>query len=106
MDLLVLTVVASSAAFGVFWLVSYVPLKSTLFGKSYSPKLFICKVLVPFDIIVTLSLILGGLLGIGVAIGLNLMVIKIFTSIGISLAVWFTNKALKPRWIEQYKQLK
>jgi hypothetical protein len=106
MDVFVLFLVAGAAAFSICWLVSYAPLKSTIFGKPYSPRLFVCKMLVPFDIIVTFVIVIGGLVGIGMAVGINLMVFNVFTAIGISGGVWILDRKLKPRWIQQYKNLK
>lgn len=104
MSVFILLIVSGIAAFGVLWLVHYVPLKKKVVGTYWSPRLFVCKLLIPFDISVTLLLIVGSILGIGTAIGgIQTLVFNSFVAVGISLGIWILQKWVQPRWKREYE---
>lgn len=99
-------VIAFAASFAVVWLITYIPIHATIFGKSYSPRLFFCKFLVPMDVSLTLVLIMGGWIGISTAAtGIGMICYNVFTGIGISLAVMAVRKFLIPRWTKKFEEL-
>lgn len=98
--------IAFAAAFAVVWLITYIPLHSTMFRKSWSPRLWFCKTLIPMDVTLTLVLICGGWIGITTAsTGIGMVTYNVFTGIGISVAVLCIRKFLIPRWEKKYQQL-
>jgi hypothetical protein len=106
MNFITLLIVAFGGAFSIVWLIHYIPLISTIFGKKFSPRLFICKTLGPFDAVMTIILVAGAWAGIGTAVtGIGMMVYNVMTGIGLSMGVLFTKKVLKPRWEKTYKEL-
>ncbi|MCK9521803.1 MAG: hypothetical protein M0R76_02015 [Proteobacteria bacterium] len=98
MSLLVLLLVSALAAGSVIYLVTYAPLISK--SGRWSPRLLVCKFLVPADIVVTTVLVLGPLFG-GIA-GIFAFVAGIFTSVGLSAGVVIVRRVLMPRWKEKY----
>jgi hypothetical protein len=106
MNFTALLLVAFGGAFAVVWLITYVPLITTIFGKPFSPRLLICKTLGPFDAVMTIILVAGAWAGIGTAVtGIGMMVYNVMTGIGLSMGVLFTKKILKPRWEKKYQEL-
>jgi len=105
MNFFTLMIVAFGGTFAVVYLLSYVPLTKTVFGKLISPRLIACKFLAPFDVGITLFLIMGSWIGITVVVtGISMMMYNVLTGIGISLGVIFTKKVLVPRWQTMYMQ--
>jgi hypothetical protein len=99
--------IAFAASFAVIWLITYIPIHSTLFGKSWSPRLWFCKTLIPMDVSLTLVLICGGWIGITTSqTGIGLITYNVFTGIGISLAVMSVRKFLIPRWTKKFNQIR
>lgn len=119
-----LILIAFGTTFSLVWLIHYSPIlakKPSLFwmrkhpttGKycllprvayvPYSPRLFICKLLAPFDIGVSIFLVLASILGITIVTGISMLVYNILTAIGISIGVLFIHKILRPRWEKQYE---
>ena len=107
MSILSLLLIGLGGAFAVTWLIHYIPLSSTIFGKLWSPRLTACKALGPFDAFITMFLVVGAWVGLGTAVtGIGMMVYNVLTGIGLSLGVVFTKKVLSPRWRKQFQQLK
>ncbi len=105
MSMTALLLVGFGGAFAVTWLVNYIPLMSTFFGKPYSPRLLICKTLGPFDALITLILVCGGWVGLTAITGIGMMIYNVMTGIGLSMGVLFIKKVLKPRWKKQYDKM-
>lgn len=127
MSFIGLLIVSAGAAFAVVWLLQYAPLiskkpKTIWLRKNpetnkfailpivkyieYSPRLFFCKLLIPFDIGITLFLVFAGMLGLSTAVtGISMMIFNVMTAIGWSVGVFLVHKFFKPRWEKQYKKL-
>lgn len=94
-----LLLVSSGAVFSIIWLLTYIPITKKLFGVYYSPRLLACKLLVPFDVSLTLFLMIGGITGIlSTVTGIGMVVYNVCVAVGISLGVGITHKFLVPRW--------
>jgi len=105
-NIFMLLLIAFGAVFAVVWLIHYLPLHKSIFGKHYSPRLIFCKFLAPLDATLTIILIAGAWIGLTTAVlGINLMVSNTLTGIGISLGVVFVKKVMIPRWTEEYNKL-
>ena len=105
MNIIGLFLIAFGSSFAVIYLVShYVPLVASFFGKTWSPRLTLCKALLgPFDIVITIILICGAWIGFTTAVtGIGMMIYNVLTSIGLSIGVIFVKKVLAPRWRKQY----
>ncbi len=99
-----LLLIAFGGSFAVAWILHYIPLRQSLFGFVFSPRLLMCKALAPLDATLTLILIAGTWIGITSAVtGINMMVYNVLTGIGISCGVVFIKKVMVPKWEEQYK---
>ena len=48
MSIGVILLIAAASAAAVIYLLTYLPLKAKLFGKTFSPRLLVCKLLAPF----------------------------------------------------------
>lgn len=105
MSLSAILFVSIGAVAGLLVLLSYAPLHSTFFGHSYSPKLIFAKLVAPFDIGITLVLILGTIIGITVVTGIGMVVFNVATGIGLSIGSFIVRKLLAPRWRKQYNQI-
>ena len=105
MNVTALLLVGLGGSFAVCWLIHYIPLSKTLFGRLYSPRLMICRTLGPLDAVITLILVGGGWVGLTAITGIGMMIYNVTTGIGLSLGIIFTKKVLKPRWEKQYKQI-
>jgi hypothetical protein len=108
MSIVGLLLIAFGSAFAVVYLIShYVPLISTWFGKTWSPRLLICSAFLgPFDVLVTTILICGAWIGVTTAVtGVGMMIYNVLTSIGLSIGVIFTKKVLAPRWRRKYNEI-
>jgi len=104
MSLLALLIVASGAVFSLIWLLTYVPLTKKSFGAFYSPRLLACKILVPFDVSITLFLMIGGLTGLLTTVtGIGMAVYNVCVAVGISIGVGIVHKYLKPKWEKEYE---
>jgi hypothetical protein len=107
MTVWILVIVSGATAFGLIWLVHYVPIYKKVFGVSFSPRLLICKLLVPFDIWITIFLMIGGILGLSQAIGgIQSLVYGTFTAVGVSIGVYIMHKIIIPRWKVEYLKQK
>jgi len=128
MSMLSLLIVAAASTFAVIWLVHYVPIIATrpktiwltnhpktnkfcilpsTINIAWSPKLFICKLLVPFDVGITLFLVFAGMLGLTTMVtGISMMVFNVLTAVGWSVGVGIIHKFLRPRWKRQFEEKK
>jgi len=105
-NIFMLILVAFGAAFALVWCINYLPIHRTIFGYHYSPKIWFCKFLAPFDATMTFILICGSWIGLTTAtLGINLMVSNTLSGIGVSFGVVFIKKVLLPKWKNQYKQI-
>lgn len=100
MSLFAFFIVSLITAGTVVYLITYFPIKSTILGKPYSPRLTFLRFLPIIDVIMSISLIVlpmfTGFSGIGV------FIVSAFTAAGLSLGVIFVLKVMKPRWQVQY----
>lgn len=125
MSMISLLVIAIGATFSIVWLIHYLPLLSTkpktvclskhpetnkialvprIVYLPWSPRLFACKLLVPFDIGITLFLVFAGMLGLTTMVtGISMMVFNVLTAIGVSAGVYIVHKFFMPRWTKQYE---
>ena len=102
-----LLIISFGAAFAIIWPITYIPITSKFFGKTISPRLIVCKLLAPFDAVLTLFLITGTWTGLTVTItGISTIIYSIMSGIGMSLGVIIMKKLFVPRWREQYLQKK
>jgi hypothetical protein len=100
-----LLLIAIGATFSVVWLIHYIPLRKSVFGKSYSPRLMFCRFLAPLDATLTLILVTGAWVGLSVSVtGISTIIYNVLSGIGISGGVVFTQRVMIPRWTEQYEQ--
>jgi hypothetical protein len=103
MTITVLFLVSLLSAGTMIYLVSYAPIVTKAVGLVFSPRLLICKLLIPFDITVTLFLVVGGILGFSQAVGgIQSLVFSTFVAAGISTGIWTMHKFVIPRWKRQY----
>ena len=103
MTVTVLLLVSLLSAGTMIYLVSYAPLITSKFGIVFSPRLIICKMLIPFDISVTLFLVVGGVLGFSQAVGgIQSLVFSTFVAAGISVGIYLMHKIIIPRWRKKY----
>lgn len=104
----ILLLVSAAGVFGIIYpIVRYIPLTSRMFGKMWSPRLSICKLLTLFDATFTFILILGAWVGISTSVtGINMMVYNVMTGVGISIGIIVVQKFFIPRWQKQFKELK
>lgn len=123
MSFIGLAVIAAGSVFTIIWIVHYAPLISTkpktiwltkYAGKfriipkivmiPYSPRLFLCKLLVPFDVGISLFLVFAGMLGLTTIVtGISMMVFNVLTAVGFSIGVAIVHKWLRPRWNAQFQ---
>jgi hypothetical protein len=104
MNILALLIVAFGGAFSVVWLIHYIPLRSKVFGRRFSPRLVLCSLLAPFDAMVTLLLVAGAWTGLITSItGIGMMIYNVLTGIGLSVGVVFVKKVLYPKWKQEYE---
>ena len=104
MSILLFLITSLITAGSVVYLITYIPIISTIFGKAYSPRLIFLKFLPLIDVVLSLSMIVipmfTGFTGIGV------FVVSAFTAAGLTGGVIFVLKVMKPRWINQYNEKK
>ena len=103
MDLFALFIVSILIAGSVIYLVTHAPVVARIFGKAWSPRLALCKILVPTDVILTITLIIGPMFT-GIT-GIYAFVAGGFTAAGLSMGVYFVKRVLVPRWQKQFNQL-
>ena len=106
MTLGILIMVAGASAFAIIWLLNYAPLiRKNVLGGYWSPRLTLCKILIPFDIGITMFLIVGSILGLGAAVtGIQMLVYNVFVGVGVSAGVYIANRWIIPRWRRTYNQ--
>ncbi|RLD77046.1 MAG: hypothetical protein DRJ15_14285 [Bacteroidetes bacterium] len=103
MSLVALMVIAFIAAGSVIYLVSYMPLESKMANTQYSPRLLLCKLLAPFDVVATLFLVIGPVVGFSVVVaGIGVIVYSTFVGVGLSCGIIFMKKVMIPKWKIQY----
>lgn len=105
MSVATLLFIAFGGAFALVWLLHYVPLKSTILGKPYSPRLLVAKFVAPFDAFITILLVAGAWVGITTVTGIGSMVYNVLTGLGLSLGAVFVRKVLVPRWETDYNRI-
>ena len=103
MSLGAIVFVALAAVVSLLVLLWYAPIRSTFFGRIYSPRLLFARIVAPFDIGVTLILILGTVVGLTVVTGIGNIVFNVATGFGISLGSILVRKIFIPLWKHQYK---
>jgi hypothetical protein len=104
--LIAVLLVSFGAAFSLIWMLSCVPNYKTIFTKSYSPRLSICKIFGSFGTGFTIIMVCGIWVGLmTAATGVNALIYHILTGMGLSLGIVFTKKTLIPKWEEQYERL-
>ena len=109
MSLISLLIISVGSGFGVFWLIQYVPLirRMPFRGVYWSPRLVVCKLLIPFDISVTLWLIMGSVLGLATSVtGISMLVYNTLVALGISGFIYVLHRWIIPRWKKQYEKRK
>jgi hypothetical protein len=94
--------VALASAFAMVWLIGYAPIHSKLMGVNYSPRLFICRFLIPIDVTMTTIMVLGPWI-VG-ADGLGHCILAVFTSLGLTAGTVLIRKIFVPRWRQVYQQ--
>lgn len=106
MTLGILIMVSGASAFAIIWLLNYAPLiRMTIRDHYWSPRLMLCKILIPFDIGITMFLIVGSILGLGAAVtGIQMLVYNVFVGVGVSLGVYIVNRWILPRWRRTFEQ--
>ena len=103
LGLAALIFVSAASAFAMIWLIGYAPIQSRILGFKYSPRLMICKLLVPFDIFMTSIMVLGPwIIGGG---GVSHVIIAVFTSLGLTAGTLIVRKGLVPKWRKMYEQI-
>lgn len=90
------------AAGTVIYLVWHAPVTSSIGGIVFSPRLIICKLLIPADIILSLSMVVVPMVA-GVAGGLMAFVAGGFAAAGLSAGVFLVRKFLVPHWTKQFQ---
>ena len=100
MDILSLLVIAAIISGGLIYIITHFPLRSHLFGMDYSPRLLVCKLLIPIDVLMTILLI-GSPLALGIN-GVMSFVVGAFTAVGLSVGVYIIKKHLEPRWQTEF----
>lgn len=98
--------IAAGAVFSLLILLSYAPIHKKTLGVHWSPKLTIAKLIAPFDVTVTLFLVLGTILGLTMVTGVGNIIFNIATGLGISAGSILVRKVLTPRWKKQFKAIK
>jgi len=94
--------VACVTTFIMVWLITYIPIHSKFLGISYSPRLFACKFLVPFDIVMSSIMVLGPwIIGAG---GLGHTILATFTGLGLTAGTVLIRKVLVPKWRAKYQE--
>ena len=106
MNILSLTVIALGSSIAVGWILHYLPLHMKILQISFSPRLIACKLVAPFDTVITMLLICGAWVGFTTVTGIGFMVYNVMTGIGLSLGAVFVRKVLAPKWERDYKELK
>ena len=102
MGMLPLLIVSLLVSASVIYLIFYIPLKKSLFGRSWSPRIFFCRyLLIPLDITCTLTLLMTPMIT-GIS-GILAFVAAAFTAAGLSLGVFIAKRWFQPHWEEQYK---
>lgn len=104
----VLLLVSAAGVFGIIYpIVRYIPLSTKMFGRVWSPRLQICKLLTLFDATFTFLLILGAWIGISTSVtGISMMVYNVMTGVGISIGIIVVQKFFIPRWQKEFEKIK
>lgn len=98
--------IALAATVAILVLLSYAPLHSTFMGRSYSPRLLIAKLIAPFDIGVTLLLVMGTIVGLTTVTGIGNIIFNVATGLGLSLGAVIVRKLFVPIWRKKYEREK
>lgn len=108
MNVTTLLIVAAVAVFSVLYLVSRVPLTRRIPGfrtKTWSPRLALCKLLTPFDAIITIVLVCGAWIGFTTAVtGISMITYNALTGFGLSMGILLMRIIFIPRWQNKYQQ--
>lgn len=102
----IIVFIATGAVFSLLILLGYAPVHRKFLGIHWSPKLMIARLIAPFDVSITLFLVLGTIVGLTAVTGVGNIVFNIATGLGISAGSLLIRKMLVPRWKQQYKQAK
>jgi hypothetical protein len=97
---------AISSALALIVLLGYAPLKSSILGISYSPRLMAVWLIPLVDIVVTLYLIGGGWFGLGGDKGFMMTMNATATCLGLSGCAFVVRKLFAPRWRREYQLMK
>ncbi len=94
--------VSLASAFAMIWLIGYAPIYSKFVGIKYSPRLMICKLLIPIDVTMTSIMVLGPwIIGGG---GLGHVILSTFTGLGLTAGTVLIRKFFVPKWRKLYLQ--
>ena len=105
MTLMELFLIAAISVFSIIWIINYIPLERKIFNKNFSPRLLFCKLLAPFDAMITIILISGSWLGISTAaLGIGMMTYNAITGLSISIGVLVIKNFFVPKWKQEYKK--
>lgn len=99
-----LFIVALIAAGSIVYLIAHFPITSTVFGIPWSPRLTICKLLAPMDIVLTATLLVAPAFS-GIQ-GIMAFACGAIVAAGLTGGVIFIRKRLVPKWRIRYKQEK
>lgn len=100
MGIIELAIVSLFISCSVVYLVTHLPITKWSFGIPWSPRLFVCKFLVPADIILTITLIVGPMF-FGIS-GIMAFLAGGFTAAGLSVGVFFIKKIMVPIWERKF----
>lgn len=98
--------IAVGAVFSLLILLSYAPVHKRTLGIHWSPKLMVAKLIAPFDVGITLFLVLGTILGLTMVTGIGNIIFNVATGLGISAGSILIRKVFAPRWEKQFKTVK
>lgn len=104
MDLIGLAIVSLMIAGSVVYLVTHAKLYSTMFGTPWSPRLAVCKILIPADIILTITLVIGPMF-FGIS-GIMAFIAGGFTAVGLSIGVYVIKRVFVPHWEREYNKIR
>jgi len=105
-DILVILFIAVGSVFSLLILLGYAPVHKKTFGIHWSPKLFVAKLIAPFDVGITLFLVMGTILGLTMVTGIGNIIFNIATGLGISAGSVLIRKVFVPHWKRQFKEIK
>ena len=106
MGLGAMAALALSSAAALMVLLGYAPIKTTILGISFSPRLIATWFIPAVDVIVTLYLIGGGWFGLTDAQGFMASMASTATCLGLSGSAYAVRKLLAPAWRRQYQNMR